>query len=231
MKLGSIVKRVQAKLSDPEGTYADDDYVLGFCQDGYEWLYNKLILCGYKFADWEVELPNITAGLPNLDQYMEEGQPLYGLVNPKTLEWKLAGANPTLYQLADGPLDFVRDLLPGANAIDSWAFNHDSILLSNFACNLDLRISGEFTLDPLVDLSSRIETPRTAASALVFIISAMCAIERGNPSWVQTYTAAADEAIDDISIKLVKDTQGTPRRLGRINRRKFPGSGPIVFQQ
>ena len=231
MKVANIVKRVQAKLSDPEGTYADDDYVLGFCQDGYEKLYNKLILCGYEFADWVVELPNVPAGLTNLDDYMDDGKPLNALVEPTIVEWKLPGSDPTTYQRADGPLDYIRDVGANTNALDNWAWMREQLLLSRYATNLDLRITGEFTLDPLVDLGSRIETPRMAATALVSIIATLCAMERGNPSWVQQYSTEADECIDDIAIKLTKDTQHQTRRVARMNRRRFPNSGPIVFQQ
>lgn len=231
MKLASIVKRVQSKLSDPEGLYVDDDYVLGFCQDEYEALYNKLRLTGYQFDVTRVVLPNVAAGLPNLDSFQDEGGTLYQLVQPTIIEYKLPGTPDSLYNRADGPLDFPRDVDPSTNYLDSWAFQEESILLSAFNTNLDLRVWGEFTLDPLVALDSQVQTPRQCAVVLVAMISAACARERGNAAWVLSYSALADERFDDMAIQLTKSDQGKTRRVGRINRPNQTGGFPVTFQQ
>lgn len=227
MTLDDIIKRVQAKLDDIDGTYVTPEYVEAFAQGEYEKLFNKLRLSDHSFDQIIVEIPNVAATTPNLDTYQATGQILSTMVRPRSIEWKLAGQLPTQYREADGPLDQVRDLPAGIPQLDSWAWMRRSIKLSNFSTNLDLRIIGEFLFNPLSDPSSSIDIDITANEVLASMVAAAIAKARGNATWVQQYTADAVDAFDDLFIALVREDQGKTRRVGRmshINR----GINPVI---
>lgn len=218
MLVSDIVSRVAALLDDPEQSYCTDDWILGFAQNEYEALYNKLKLCGTDFDDIVIELPNVAAGTPDLSAFLAPGAPLEFLVTPRMLEWKLAGAQPSSYRRADGPLDQIRDLDQGIVALDSWSWTRRILKLSAFNAPLDLRLTGDFLFDPLNSPDSKMEYMPTANPVLVFMIAATAGDVRGNDKWSAKYRARADEAFDDLAIALTKGNLPMTRRLQRICR-------------
>src|SRR5438270_70379 len=111
MNAQDIVKRVQAKCDDPDGTYITPDYVMVFMQDEYERIANKLRTIDDSFDEQVVELPTVAPGTTDLNAYQAAGKALDGLVTPRRVEWKLAGQLPIYYRDAEGPLDKVRDVI------------------------------------------------------------------------------------------------------------------------
>lgn len=225
MRLGDIVKRVQAKCDDQDGTYVTDDYVMGFCQDAYEWMYGKLRLTPSDFDEQIVIIPGVQAGIPDLNAYQADGQPLASLVQPRKIRWKLAGTDTPNWQRADGPLDYVRDIDPGVAALNSWAWIKYSIKLSNFSVSLDLEVSGEFLFDPLLNNESQIQISIAANRVFSCQIAAEIGKARGNDKWVTTYSADALDALDDLAIAMTKAEQAKTHRLGRMNRKGSGGRG------
>lgn len=219
MQFKDIVSRVQSKCEDQDGTYITSDYVMGFAQDVYEWLYNKLRLVDSAFDEQVIVLPAVTAGSPDLNQYQASGRELATLVQPRIIRWRLPGQDDTYWRRADGPLDYQRDIAPSGLAyLDSWAWIHYSIKLSQFSTALDLEISGEFLFDPLTGQDSQIQISQIANRAFASKLAAEIGKARGNPGWITNYTPDADEAVDDLLSAMVKTNQGMTNRVGRMNR-------------
>lgn len=220
--LSDIIARVQSLLDDPDGTYIDDGYVTGFAQNVYDVLYNRMRLYGHQFSEIDVELPSVAAGTPDLSAFQATGKPLALMVQPRMIEWKLPGQDATYYAPADGPVDKVRDIVPGITALDSWAWLRRKIFLSRFSTALDLRVTGDFLFDPLTEGASPIEIEINANPVLAYMIAEEIAGARGNDKWLALYKRKGDDAFDDLNIAMVKAQQATTRRVGKINRR-VPG--------
>lgn len=227
LQLDDITKRVQFKHDDPDGIYVTDEYVMGFAQDSYEWLFGKLRLVGWDNSEEIIVLPAVPAGLPTLDSYQAVGQPLATLVQPRMIRWKLPGQDPTFWQRSDGPLDSPRDIQNGAALLDSWAWLRYSVKLSNYSTPLDLEMTGEFLFDPLTSNESQIQISIAANRCFASKIASEAAKARRIPDWVKQYGDDADEAFDDLAIAMTKANQGKTRRLGRMNRRSPGGCGTV----
>lgn len=218
MKTEDIVKRVQRRLDDEEGTYMDSDYVTGFVVEAYEELYNRLLSSGAEFDESIVELPGVPAGTGSLDDYMQPGAPLAQLLFPRTIEWKLPGQAVTYYRQADGPLDQVRDADP-IPSLDSWAWSRSRVLLSQTSTALDLRLRGDFLFDALTANDSQIQMSRIAPVALIYLTCEAIGIARGNDKWTKLYGGKADDSVDDLTIIIVKEMQSKTRRVARMSHR------------
>lgn len=226
MQLSDITKRVQAKHDDPDGTYVTPEYVVGFAQDAYEWLFGKLRLVGWDNTEEIITLPAVPPGLPNLDSYQALAKPLAMMVQPRLIRWKLPGQDPTYWEEAD-LLDVPNDIPNGANYLDSWAWLRYSIKLANYSCALDLEITGEFLFDPLTSQESQIQISIAANRCFASKIACEAAKARRISDWVTQYGDDADEAYDDLAIAMTKANQGKTRRVGRMSRRPTQG-GPTI---
>lgn len=219
MKLHDIVSRVAAKCDDSDMTYITPEYVIGFVAEAYEWVYGKLNLTDDAFNEEIVILPAVPAGSPDLINYQQEGGLLEQLERPRMIRWRLPGSDATYWRRADGPLDAPRDMpQAGYPYLDSWCWLKQSVELSNFNTALDLEVTGDFLFDPLTDPDSPIEISKLANRALSCKIASEVGKARGNDKWVTLYSADADEAIDDLAIKLVKANQAISHRVARMSR-------------
>jgi hypothetical protein len=214
-----IVARVASKCDDPEQTVVDTNYVLGFAQDVYEWLFNKLILTGAEFATQVVVLPAVTAGSPDLNAFQASGQPLATLIQPRIIRWRVPGQDATFWRRADGPLDYIRDMPSvGIPQLDSWAWMRYSIKLSTFSTALDIEVTGEFLFDPLTAPDSQIQIAQNSNRCFSCKLASEVGKARGNKDWIKIYGDDADEAFDDLAIAMTRADQAKTRRLGRISR-------------
>lgn len=214
--LKDIVGRVQFKLDDPEGTYITTDYVLGFVNDVYEWLFNKLSLTGSQFSEQVIVLPAVAAGTPDLSQFQAVGQPLASLITPSMLRWRLPNLDATYFRKAEGPLDAPRDLPPNLPGLDSWAFVHYVIKLSQFSTALDIEVTGTFLFDALTEPDDSVQIAMNANRVFSCKLASEVAKGRGNPTWVTQYSADADEAFDDLAIGITRARQAIVHRVGRM---------------
>jgi hypothetical protein len=230
MQVLDIADRVRAKVDDPDGTYCTDAYVMGFMQDVYEWLAIKLRLVNMSFDESVIVLPAVVAGTPDLNGYMAAGQPLATMIQPRIIRWRLPGQDASFFRRADGPLDYIRDIGNPIPQLDSWAWIKYSVKLSSFSTALDLEISGEFLFDPLTGPDSQLEIGMLANRVLASKVASEVGKARGNDKWVTTYSADADEALEDLQIEMVKEDQPKTRRLARMTRRRG-ASGPAVWSQ
>lgn len=227
MQFTDIASRVRSKVDDPNGTYCDDNYVLGFAQDVYEWIAIKLSLVDTSFDEQVIILPAVPAGTPDLNGYMAANQPLATLVQPWMIRWKLPGQDASFFRRADGPLDYARDIAQPPPQLDSWAWIKHSIKLSRFSTALDLELSGEFLFDPMTASDSQIQINLLVNRCFACKLASEVGKARGNDKWVTTYGADADEAIEDLQIKLVKANLPKTERVSRMSRR-FAGTGITV---
>lgn len=219
MRFRDIIRRVQAKCDDLDGTYVTDDYVMAFAGDAYDWIYGKLRLADSDFDEQVVVLPNVAAGTPDLNGFQGDQQPLATLVQPTMVRWKLAGQPVVNWCRADGPLDYVRDIQPGIPALDSWAWIKYSLKLSNTSAALDLEVTGDFLFDPLTDGESQVQISLAANRCFACKIASEIGKARGNDKWVKTYEADAIDALDDLAIAMTKADQAKTARVGRMSRR------------
>lgn len=227
MQLLDIAARVRSKVDDADGTYCDDNYVLGFAQDVYEWLEGKLRLIDTNFDEGIVILPAVAAGTPDLNGFMATGQPLATLLQPTMVRWRLPGQDASFFRRADGPLDYIRDIAQPAPQLDSWAWIRYSLKLAKFSTALDLEVTGEFLFDPLTATDSQIQINLLVNRAFACKIASEVGKARGNDKWVTTYSADADEAIEDLQIAMVKGDQPKTERVARMSR-PFGGGTPTV---
>lgn len=208
---------------DDDGTYTTPEKVASHAQQQYELLQNALeAATNSQFDEQVIEIPAVKAGTPNLDAYMAKGQPLENIITPRFLEWKLPGLDATNYRESAGPLDAVRDVAAGLPSLDSWAWMRRSIKLSNFAIDLDLRLTCTSLFDPLLDQDVVIELERKAVPVLVIMVALAIAKARGMQTMVATYTQDLTDAFDDLVIALVKADQSKTRRVARICRAPVP---------
>lgn len=220
MLASDVIKRVQNKLGDPDATYITDDLVLGHIQGAYDDLYNELRLAGFQWDQMRLELPGVASGTPNLSQYQATGKPLAALVQPRYIEWKLTGMDPTNYRLADGPLDAVRDVpVGGAPRLDSWAWLRGVVYLANFNAALDLRITGEFLFDPITGVDNQVAILRDAGQALVYLTCESIGDALPNPGWSTKFGAKAADQVDLLKINMTRANQAKTRRVGRVSNR------------
>lgn len=219
MNVSDVISRVQAKCDDADGTYVTDDMVLSLLPEAYDWIFNKLELADSQFDQGIVVLPAVPAGSPDLSVYQADGQPLANLLQPRMLRWRLAGQGDLLWRRANGPLAVPRDLNDGGYpALDSWAWSSYNVLLSKFSADLDIEVTGDFIPNALTGPDSQVLLGKNITRALSCKLAAEVGKRRGNQQWVTLYSADADEAIDDVTIAMVKARQALPARVGRMNR-------------
>lgn len=231
LSVSEAAQRVAAKCDDPEQTYITVEYVMGFVQDVYDWLFGKLRLANNQFDEEVVILPGVAAGTPDLSQFQATGQPLAGMVLPRFIRWRLPGQSNLYWRQADGPLDYPRELNPGGPFLDSWSWMRYSVKLAMFSTELDLEITGDFAFDPLTDPDSQIGMTQLANRTFTCKLASEVGKARGNDKWVATYGGDADEALDDLSIALSKENQKKTHRVARMNRRGgIAGSNTTVTQ-
>lgn len=219
MILLDLIARVAAKCDDADQTYVTPELVTGLAQESYEWLFSKLRLTDYQFDEQIIILPAVPAGTPDLVTYQQPGGLLEQLVQPRMVRWRLPGQDNSHWRRAEGPLDSPRDM-PGDGfpALDSWAWVRFVLELSAFSTALDLEVTGSFLFDPLTSPDSPVEISKVATRALSCKIASEVGKARGNDKWVTLYGADADEAVDDLTIEMVKADQAKSHRVARMTR-------------
>lgn len=228
MDLQTITSGVQALCDDDDKTYITDDYVKPRINIAYNELYNKLVNTGYQFEEFTVELPSVSAGLTDLSSFSTSGKPLELLIQPRMLEWKLPGQDPTNYQPADGPLDKQRDVI-AAPQVDSFAWKHATLYITPFSTALDLRVTGDFLFNALLQPGDVAQIAQNAGVVLQYMTAHLIAIIRGNPGWMEQYEKKANDSFYELQAAMVKGDQMKVRRIGRMSRTRIAGRTPTAW--
>jgi hypothetical protein len=223
--VATINQTIRALVEDPNGDYANDGFLQPLLTLEYTNIANELRLYAPDIDEYVVELPAVAAGTPDLSAFMAQNKPLYWLLSPREIEWKLAGTPATNYVDAEGPLDKLRDIAaPGIAALDCWSYTHLNIGLSSFSTPLDLRIRGEFLFPPLSSSSGVVQIGQNTLPVFSYRIAKLIAIKRGNQQWVANYGLEANNSFDVVKQGLIHMRQSKSERVGRVN--DCGGQGP-----
>lgn len=188
------------------------------------------------FDDWVFDVPGLPTGTTNLRQYQSSQMPtpngnvagpLLGLVTPEIIEWKRSGQPDNQYVEAArvGKLPNVSPAAPQNIFQMQWEWRDMTIYLVPMTFPVDIRVRGEFSPPALVkDTDELIVHPRMG-TATAFGTGALIGAERKNQGYIDTYTAAAEDVLGDISNMLTKGEQGVTTRIGRYGGRSGGGRG------
>ena len=220
MDLTTLKSRIRALVDDPDATYATDAFLLPLINQKYEELYNRMLSTGAEFERKAVELFKVPAQTQDLSAYSLTSQPLELMVQPLSLEWKMAGLDNTNYKTA-ALVDKVRDVIPD-QFISEWEFRGGIIYITPSVLSVDLRIRGDFLFAALVSEGDQVTAGKNFGHALAYGCAALIGLVRGNQAWVQAYTMLQHNAIDDVMQYLTRKDQAKIRRVGRISRRTIP---------
>jgi hypothetical protein len=176
-----------------------------------------MLSTGANFERKVVELFGVAPQTPDLSAYNLSGQPLELMVQPLTLEWKLAGLDSTNYRpatLVDKKKDVIADQF-----VEEWEWRTGIIYLTPCVLAVDLRIRGDFLFDSLAADQDIVAVTKNFGHALAYGTAALVGAVRGNQAWMQAYTLLQDSAADDVMQYLTRKDQAKVRRIGRTLRR------------
>lgn len=223
MRLQTLRGRIRGLVDDLEATFATDDYLNPLVNQVYEDVYNSMISTTSEFEEAVVDIPNVLAGTTSLGDLEINGETLDLLLQPRHIDWKLAGADPTLYLPANGPLDKLPDVIPSPMLV-AWQWRQLDVKLVPFSTPLDLRVTGEFLFPILEQDNDRILVAKNIGAAMAYGVGELIGIGRGNAMWVQKYGEKKQDALDDIAQASTRAEQAKTRRVARVSRRQYTGS-------
>lgn len=216
--LAQTKARVRALLDDPAGSYLTDDFIVPLIQEVYDDANSQLASTQSNWDISVVECPAIQPGTPNLASLQIGTGPLATLTDqPRRIDWKVAGNDPSYYQLVPS-----YQVLPDVDPLQfmaGWEWRSEVIWLTPSSIAVDLRVRGEFGPPALTsDDSVLISAPRIGY-VVAYGTAALIAAVRGNAAWEKSYGEKAMEGMDEIMGQLVRDSQASVRRLGRQTQR------------
>jgi hypothetical protein len=219
MDLTTVKTRIRSLVDDPDATYATDAFLLPLINQKYEELYNRMLSTGAEFERKSVEIFSVQPQTSDLSAYDGSGQPLELMMQPLTLEWKMAGLDNTNYKTVT-LVDKVKDVLAN-QFVDQWEWRVGIIYITPCSLAVDLRIRGDFLFASLAGDQDAVSVAKNFGHALAYGAAALVGAVRGNQAWVQVYTLLQDNAVDDVMQYLTRKDQAKIRRLGRVTRRKL----------
>lgn len=150
MSVQLIIIRVQDALEDAGSAWTNADYIcsaLSIVNDDIE---QELENLGLNFDTQVIIIPNVPANTIDLSAYQADGQPLGGMILPKTFEWRLVGQNEEMWTQVD-PVDKVIDTDTGTGepgspvassdpTVESWEWRAGILVFSPCSQPIDIRI-------------------------------------------------------------------------------------------
>lgn len=220
MNLNTVKGRVQAMVEDrPDADgnvdFCDEAYLLPHLNQAYESLLNSFATLDLSFDEEDIDIPSLPIGTSDLSPYFAAGQPLEQMVLPMSVEWKTAG-DPVENFLTSRKVDQIPNLEPDTT-VPYWEFTGGVIKLQASTVLVDIRIRAEVIPQALTE-----GTDAITVAGLGFILAYRTAehvgMARGNQNWVVQYGKKADDGLDDLKERWVKNSQGIVRRVGRTMR-------------
>ena len=231
--VSTIVSRIQNELQDFGKKWATFDYIVNFLSTANEDVCTRLESQDLAFQINVIVLPAVPADTTDLSSYQIQGSPLYGLVIPRSMEWRFVGQNDEQWQIVT-KVDKVIDTNTAASGqpvasnepgIDSYEWRGGIIYISPSNQPVDIRLRGEF-LPPLLNNDSDVQIVGLT-NPLVYRTCWKIANTRSQMSnMVAVFDAQYKEAIDNYEVMQVKERQNTPQRFG--GRRTAMGSGEFA---
>jgi hypothetical protein len=216
--LGQVKARVRNLVDDPNVTWTKDDFIVPLINEIYDDYNSKLASTGDSWDIGVVEVPGIQPGTPNMAPFQIGTGPLATLTDqPERIDWKVAGNDPSYYQLVPN-YQMIPDVQP-LQFMAGWEWRSNVIWLTPSSIAVDLRVRGEFAPSVLANDDDVLTSAPRMGYAVAYGTAEICATVRGNAAWEKTYGLKAMEGMDEIMSQLTKDSQGQVRRLGRQTMR------------
>ena len=156
--------------------------------------------------------------------FQQQGEPLAGLYTPDQVWAKPAGTPVNFFRRGSGPRQLPHIGPPGLQAPTSnfveisWDWLGNVLLITPTSTALDIEVWGRFNPPALQNDADVLVVDPTMWMATAFGSAAVIGVERTNPQILQGYALEADAACDNIAAELVRQTQGNPARLRRMDR-------------
>lgn len=221
MDVSTIVQRVQTELNDVGQTWATQDLIIARLPTANEDVCTRLESEDLAFQVSVVVLLDVPANTTDLSAFQITGSPLYGLVVPRTVEWRQVGQNDEQWQIVES-VDKVEDTNIAAGGepvasdeqgIISFEWRGGVIVVSPSSIPVDVRVRGEF-LPPLLQNDSDTQIVGLT-NPLVYKVCWKIASSRAELSnLAQSFDAQYEKAIDNFEVMQVKERQNRPQRFG-----------------
>jgi len=231
--LGDVVSRCQSLLAgntSSVGLYKRP-YLVPFINQAYEDIDLCLRNGSGKNLEAVIEVLGVPAGTSSLIEFQQYGDftqnppiqngPLAGLYDPIRIWVKTAGALPTYYTEAH-----LRETLPHVNPPGvptanygvrvTWAWIGNVLSITPVNGPIDIQVYGRFNPPPLVSDSDNLVLYPRLTAALTYAASALTGVERSNPQVLLGYATRGEAMVDNILADIIRQTQGIPRRLGKM---------------
>lgn len=221
--LGQVKARVRNLLDDPQGSYLTDAFIVPLINEVYQDACSQLLSTQGPWDLAVIEVPGIQPGTPNLADLQTGTGPLAQLSEqPVRIDWKASGTDPAYYQLVRD-YEVLPDFQP-QQGMPGWEWRSEVIWLGMCSIAVDLRVRGEFSPPPLVDDDDVLIAHPLIGLPVSYGTASLVAVVRGNNAWATQYNEKAMEKMDDIMGAIVRATQATTRRVGRMVRRGGNGA-------
>jgi hypothetical protein len=175
-----------------------------------------------------VEILGVEAGTDSLIAYQAEASPAVGAAQPKAAQplstlwdplkvwWKLAGATEGAYRLATRKSTLSPANLPRCTGME-WTWWSNTLTLTPMTVDVDIKVDGRFNPPVYLQDGDRIQVHPDFHLALKWAGAALAAAVRQNDKYMTTYGEQSDKAISNIIADIIKQNQGSPGRIGKLN--------------
>jgi hypothetical protein len=218
MTRGEVKARIRSLVDDVQASYTDDAFLDPLVQQEYEAAANELEDTKSPFDEYVTVIPAVQAGTGDLSAYQTSGKPLETMVLPERIDWKPAGQPNEMYRRLPGPKDMLPDLPPVEYPV-AWEWRENTIYFTPALLNIDMRVRGEFDVPKLRDDNDQLMIHKQIGYVIALRVAASIGKIRGNPGWIQVYSADAQKGMDQIAEEMTRAEQGKVRRIGRMTRR------------
>lgn len=237
-----IIARVQTLTSDLGQDWATPDYICRHLVIANDDLEPELQMYNLDFDTQVVVLPNVSANTTSLSALQADGQPLAGLILPKTLEWRLVGQNDEQWQ----GVPYVQKVidtntgtsLPGNavtsnySVVESWEWRNGVVYVSPCSQAVDMRIRYQ-SLPVEVKADSSNQPVRGVTNILCFdtVLSIDTVRKASDRDFIARIEKRRAKAFGIFVTNQVKAKQGQIIRLGgrRSDTNGIPStSGPPI---
>jgi hypothetical protein len=226
--LGQVKARIRSLVDDPNASWTDDAFLDPLVNEAYNDANSQLASTQSSWDIADVEVPGIQPGLPNMESFQTTGVLAQLTDQPERIDWKVAGQDPSYYQLVPN-YGVLPDLQP-QQGMAGWEWRSEVIWLTPSSIAVDLRVRGEFAPAPLTDDTSVLTSHPRIGYVIAYGVAALAAVVRGNPGWTQQYEQKAIEGMDEIMEQLTRESQGQVRRTGRQTRRGRSARSFVAYQ-
>jgi hypothetical protein len=216
-----IVRRVRTLVGNQR---KDSDLIIRHLEIANDEMAAKFQSYGLRFDTRVVVLGAVPANTRSLSCYEKQFEPLFDLLVPEKLEWKLAGQPELRWKEVLDAEELIDTNLgsgvPGQpiqsdrSWVESWEWRGGKILISPCNQAVDLRVRGQFM--PKMVTTDAQDPLRAAISVLTFNAARSLCITEGGPAsaLAKDFAARMVNSLGDFQSNQLKAQQPKPLRLG-----------------